>query len=284
MRTLLVSGFASAAVAVVAAACTLSTPPPPDQTVSEFCSDWAKAICQLSNGPCDFVEATCATYQTGVCMNNVNATLSGTRQYSQPNGKACVDALNAAYGNSPSSISATTLFALNATCSKAVVGNEGSDMTCTDDTDCTGTLVCAPLSVGSANGSVCAAVTLKDAGDICGDPGDECQGLSYCAPQPMAAPLCVPTPATGGSCSATIPCGTSDRCVNNVCQARQLSGETCTTNDDCDPSAPYCDTYAPAACTNVLTFARGSIDCNGIAGLDQSDSGTGSTPSDGGSD
>jgi hypothetical protein len=282
MRTLLVSGFASAAVAVVAAACTLSTPPPPDQTVSEFCSDWAKAICQLSNGPCDFVEATCATYQTGVCMNNVNATLSGTRQYSQPNGKACIDALNSAYGGSPSSIPASTLFALNATCGKAVVGNQGSDMACTDDTDCTGSLVCAPLLGGG--GSVCASVTLKDAGDICGDPGDECQGLSYCAPQPTAAPLCVPTPATGEPCSATIPCGTLDRCVSGACEPRATLNEPCASNDDCAPSAPYCDTYPPAACTTGLSFGRGSIDCNGIAGLDQSDGGTGTTASDSGSD
>jgi hypothetical protein len=116
---------------------------------------------------------------------------------------------------------------------------------------------------------VCASVTAKAPGDICGDPGDQCQGDSYCAPKPMAAPLCVPTPAMGASCSASVPCGSSDRCENGTCQPRALSGEPCSSNADCAASAPYCDTYPPAACTNGLTFARGSIDCNGIAGTDQ---------------
>jgi hypothetical protein len=281
MRTRLVTELVTGAVGMISVACSLSTAPPPDQSVSEFCADWAKAICQLSNGPCAFVESVCAAYQTTVCMHSVSAAQSGTRQYSQSNGKACIDALNSAYGNSPSSISASTLAALNATCNKAVSGNQASDQPCTSDNDCSGSLICAPLVVQS--GSVCASGTQKNAGDICG-PGDHCQGDSYCAPQTGAAPKCVPTPTTGAPCSPSIPCGSSDRCENGSCQPRALSGGLCASNDDCASSAPYCDTYPPAACTNGLTFARGSIDCNGIAGLDQSDAGTVTSPEGGSTD
>jgi len=250
--------------------------------VSEFCADWAKAICQLANGSCDFVETVCAAYQTTVCTSFVSGAQSGTRQYSQIKGKACIDALNRAYGNSPSSISATTLFPLNATCSKVVVGNQTSNQPCTDDNDCSGSLICAPV-VGTS-GSVCVSTaTPKDAGDYCADPGDQCQGDSYCAVQASGSPQCVPTPATGAACSASVPCDSSDHCVNGTCQPRALAGQACASSDDCDPSAPYCDTYPPAACTNGLTFARGSIDCNGIAGLDEADAGSAATPPGGGS-
>jgi hypothetical protein len=278
MRTRYVTALVTGGFATIAFACSLSSSPPPDQSVSDFCADWAKAICQLSNGPCAFVETTCAAYQTTVCMQFVSSAQSGTREYSQSNGKACIDALNGAYGNSPSSISASTLLAVNATCSKVVIGNQAVNQPCTGDNDCTGSLVCVPV-VGQS-GSVCAsAVTPKDAGDFCADPGDECQGDSYCAAQASGLPKCVPTPATNGPCSAAMPCGSADHCANGTCQARGGSGAPCTSNDDCSTSAAYCDTYPPAACTNGLTFARGSIDCNGIAGLDQSG---GSTTSPGG--
>lgn len=282
MWTRLVTGFVIGVLGTIAAACSNSSPPVPDQNENEFCADWAKAICQLANGPCDFVQGACTTYQTGVCMNFVNGAQSGTRQYNQGNGKACIDALNKAYGNTPSSISASMLASVRSTCNRVVVGNQQSDQSCTGDADCSGTLICASL-VGQS-GSVCAAVTQKSAGDICGDPGDQCQGDSYCAPQAGVAPKCIPTPGTGASCSATIPCGSSDRCVNATCQVRAVSGGSCSSSDDCAASAPYCDTYPPAACTSGLSFARGSIDCNGIAGLGQSDGGANPTAPDGSTD
>jgi hypothetical protein len=272
MRRLLFIGLGAVTSGAIAIACSIgSSSPPPDQTVSEFCADWAKAICQLSSGPCAFSQTACATYQTSVCMSFVNTAQSGTREYRQSNGKACIDALNGAYGNSPSSISAKALASVHSTCSKAVSGNQQSDQPCTGDTDCSGSLVCAPLL--GQSGSVCASVNAKNLGDICGDPGDICQGNSYCAPQPGAAPKCVAAPSTGSPCTTSVPCGSSDRCLNGTCQPRAGAGEHCATNDDCSTSSPYCDTYPPAACTNGLTFARGSIDCNGLAGLDPPDGG-----------
>jgi hypothetical protein len=262
---------------MIAAACSLSTAPPPDQDVTEFCDDWAKAICQLSNGPCYFDESVCAAYQNTVCTNFVNSAQSSTRQYNQSNGQACIAALNAAYGGSPSAISATTLAALNVKCEKAIIGSQALNQACSSDNDCAGNLVCAPV-VGTSGSQCVSGLTQKSAGAVCADPGDQCPDDFYCAPQSSGSPTCVPTPTTG-ACSAEIPCASSETCVNGTCQARGGAGATCGSNDDCAASDPYCDLYPPAQCTQGLTFARESADCNGTAGLDQPVVGTPTTPS-----
>ncbi len=266
MRIPFFAGLGSLATATIAAACTVSPPPPPDQSASEFCADYAKALCQISS-VCQFDASACTTFQTAECMTNVANAQTGTRQYNQPNGKACIDALNAdgAYGGSPSMITAASLASISAICNKVVVGSQATNKPCTGDNDCSGTLVCA--SYGTSQ--LCAPIVQKNLGDICGDPGDECQGDSYCAMQTGAAPQCVATPTTGQSCSAAIPCGTSDRCENGTCQPRAGVGDPCTTSDDCGPAAPYCDTYPPATCVSALTFARGSYDCSGILGTNE---------------
>ena len=84
--------------------------------------------------------------------------------------------------------------------------------------------------------------------------------------------------AEGSACSATIPCGPTDRCVGGVCAPRASVGKTCATNADCNAAAPYCDTYPPAACTTGLTFARGATDCTGIAGTDTATTPDAGTP------
>jgi hypothetical protein len=264
----------------IAAACTTTDQPPPDGSVSEFCADYAKAICQISSS-CQFDPMACATFQTGQCMTNVTSLETGTRQYNQPNGKACIDALSGAYGGSPNTISAANLAMIATTCNKIVVGDQVSDKPCTGDNDCSGDLVCAAYG----QTFVCAPITQRNLGDPCADPGDQCQGDSYCAAQSGVAPQCVATAATGGSCSASIPCGTSDRCLAGVCTARAGIGDTCATNADCSPTAPYCDTFPPAVCTTGLSFARGSTDCQGILGTDEPTTGDdgGGLPAEAGS-
>jgi hypothetical protein len=274
MKARLSIGSAVGALGVlVAVACSSSTPTPPDSDVSTFCSDWAKAYCQLATS-CEFDPAACTTFQTGQCTSFAStAAASGTRQYSQPNGKACIDALNSAYGGNPTEISAAQLTSLNDECNRAFTGNVASDKSCTSDYDCANNLVCEPILGGGGN--VCAAVNQKNLGDICGDPGDECQGDSYCAPVAGAAPACIATPTTNSACSAAIPCGSTDHCIvaagstSTTCQIRATLGQTCATSDDCAASAAYCDTYPPAACVTGLTFGRGSIDCRGISGTDE---------------
>jgi hypothetical protein len=269
MRTWLFTAIAGGAFGITAAACVVSKPSPPDENEGEFCADWAKALCQIGSGNCEFDVSACQTYQLAQCTNRIGTAQTGTREYNQPNGKACIDMLNGAYGGNPSSIPASTLLAIDATCNKVVVGTQTSGGPCTADSDCSGTLICAP-EVGQNQSMCVSGVTPKNLGDVCADPGDQCEGDSYCALPPSGLPKCVATAATGGLCSTSIPCGSSDQCVSGVCTARGGTGDPCQSNDDCSASL-YCDTYTPAECTTGLTFARLSADCKGIEGVDQTD-------------
>src|ERR1700683_2938757 len=104
MRTKLVVALTAGALGIAVVACSSSTPAPPDQTVAQFCSDWANAYCQLSS-ECMFDTMTCSTLQTKQCNSFATAAMaSGTRQYTQSGGAACISALNSAFGNSPSSV------------------------------------------------------------------------------------------------------------------------------------------------------------------------------------
>lgn len=280
MRTRLVVGLVVGALGMVATACSSSSsggaaPTPPDSTVEAFCADWATAICQLSTF-CQFDATACVTNQTSVCSTfATNATASGDRQYSQPAGKTCIDALTKAYGGNPSVIAAADLATLDATCNAAFVGSVASDKPCTSDYDCATGLTCSLIPGQST--SVCGANSSVAAGGTCLATA-QCPPNYYCAPVMGAEPQCTATPTTGGACSGAIPCGVDDFCgAGGTCQAKATVGQTCTSNSDCAASAPYCDLYPPAACTTGLTFARGSIDCNGIAGTD-----TSTTPDAGG--
>jgi hypothetical protein len=271
MRTRLVVGLVVGALGMVATACSSTSsggaaPTPPDSTVEVFCTDWATAVCQLSTF-CQFDAAACATHQTSVCSAfATSATTSGFRQYSQPAGKACIDALTSAYGGNPSVISAATLTQLDATCNAAFAGSAASDKPCTSDYDCATGLTCSLIPGQSA--SVCGSGSPVAAGGTC-LATSQCPANYYCAPVMGANPQCVATPTTGGACSGAIPCGADDFCgPSGTCQAKAAQGQTCSASSDCASAAPYCDTYPPAACVSGLTFARGSIDCNGIAGLD----------------
>jgi hypothetical protein len=275
MQTRLFAYAAASLVAIVTASCATSTTPP-DQSVDEFCTNWAKAYCQLGNGACNFDATSCEQYQdTVVCPAFVNSLQGGTRTYSQANGAACIAAINDVFGGSPSAVSISAWLNVQSTCGRIVSDNLTTDKPCTTDADCAQGLVCAN-EVGTTT-SVCASQTPIALGNICGDPGDQCQDNAYCAPQSGAAPLCVATPGPGGTCSATVPCGTGYTCVTigstSTCQTAGALGASCSSNDQC--ASGFCDLYPPAACTNGLSFARGSADCEGIAGTSESSGGEG---------
>jgi len=271
MRTRLRPWVAAGVVSLAAAGCSLTSSSPPDETISEFCADWGKALCQVGSGTfCTFNVPSCVTYQTGVCESYVASLQGGTRQYSQVNGAACIQELNNLYGGNPSSIGVTPLLQQQAICARVIVGNQPIDQSCKIDADCANGLVCAPAVFGGSS-NVCATVVQIQPNQICGAPGDQCVGNSHCEAQGQGqAPLCVPTALVGGACSASVPCGAGDVCSDDdagTCEPASTSG-TCTTNAEC--ASGYCDLNPPAACTNGLSFARGSDDCNGIAGLSSS--------------
>jgi hypothetical protein len=276
MRTRLFMGLAAGAVSITAIAC--SSSPNPYATVSEYCTAYAKAICQISS-TCQFDPTACETYQSGQCTAAAASTSTATRQYNSGNVQACLNALNAAYGNNPSSISSKQVANYTQVCSKVFVGSAAEGAACTSSFDCaSSTDICASAPNRSA---VCAQPTQRNAGEDCGDRGDQCPSNYYCS---STSVTCVASQTTGQPCGATDPCDGKDQCIGGTCALLSTIGNTCSVSTDCgqDQSGNqlFCDTYtsleAPQpVCVNAYTFARASPDCLGIEG--QGTNGTGSS-------
>ena len=150
----------------------------------------------------------------------------------------------------------------SSTCEEAFIGNVAVDSPCSSNFDCANGLVCA--RPGEA--PVCGPVSPKSLNDPCADPGDECQGASYCAAVPNAAPKCVPAPATGAACSSTVLCGSGDDCVGGLPAARRRGSRLSKRRElrlrpllRSLPARPVCD---------GALFRSRFDDCNGIAGAE----------------
>jgi uncharacterized membrane protein YgcG len=270
-------------------ACSSSTPTPPDDTVEAFCSDWANAYCQLST-ECQFDATQCATYQTAQCNQFATAATQASggtsyRQYSQPAGAACIQALKTTFGGNPTEVSASDYQALITKCNEAFPGNQSKSEPCNSDYDCQSGLAC--VTGFGATQSLCEDLTQKNLNDPCGDPGDECQGSTYCATS-ATGPQCTASPAIGAQCVSSTPdeCGTTARCLNGACTALAGVGDACSTDSDCQ-LALFCDpnpsVTGAVTCASALTFAKGSDDCRGIGGEDQGGSSSSSSSSSSGS-
>jgi hypothetical protein len=247
-------------------ACSSSTPVP-FQTVSDFCTAKAQAECQIAPR-CSIATPTCEEVRDQLCLTAAAEATSGTRTYTQPNAQACINAVNAAYsqGNTSGQILYATLYgtgSVDDVCNRVFQGTEQTDAPCTTDYDCVNNGVCS--EVPGASQSVCAPPEPADAGQFCANPGTECATGTYCAASATGgAPICTARVTMGGVCSSTTLCLETLRCVDATCVAREETGGACTTDDDCSPTAPYCDTYAGGICTVGLEFATGASDCKGF--------------------
>jgi hypothetical protein len=272
MRTKLVVGFAVGTL-VATAAC--SSTPSPYANVGEYCTAYAKAICQIS-AACQFDPTTCEAYQTPLCNARAQQSMA-TRVYTPGNVKPCIDAVNAAFGNGATSVTAAQLSNIDSVCAQVFPGTAAEGATCTSAADCAASGdVCA--SAPGITGQTCAQPTQKQLNDVCADPGDVCPANAYCAPQ-SGTSRCVPAQMPGQACSSTQPCDSADYCGNGTCKALATQGAPCTTSANCMPGL-LCDTYTSAAvgtaCVTAYTFARGSVDCEGFEGASSG------SPSDGG--
>jgi hypothetical protein len=190
------------------------------------------------------------------------ATAGGTRSYTADNAQACIDAVNKIY--TVGKVLLSDLIgngSMGDTCERVFQGTSDKNKSCTSDYDCTNSRICSPTAPGSSS-RVCADKTDAALGDFCANPGSVCAAGSYCAVPTMVgvAAQCTAKAQTGQPCSATIPCVETLRCSAGTCVARVTAG-ACTTNDDCSPTAGYCDPNAGNICTVGLTFATGAADC-----------------------
>jgi hypothetical protein len=264
--------------AAFAAACS-AKPPAPYADVASFCDAKAQAECQVAS-TCLIVPDDCKAQRASLCNEDaVQATTTGSRarKYTQANAQACIDALNAAYGNGSTKVPYAQLVgtgSITDICERVFSGNASTNEPCESSYDCTGPLICAPVAPGvaadaGAGSFVCAPAVPVAEGQFCANPGSMCATDTYCAiPSTGPAYQCEPAKMDGQPCDpATAPCVSTERCEANTgvtgqtCMPRAIAGQACQTSGDCDPTAPYCDPYAMNRCTTGLSFASGADDC-----------------------
>jgi hypothetical protein len=186
---------------------------------------------------------------------------SGVRAYVLGNAQACLDALNAAYGNGNSKIVFSQLEgpgSITDKCERVFSGSAGTAESCELDYDCADDGICAPVAPGATE-MVCAPQVA--AVQLCANPGSVCPVNTYCALQPTGAAECVAAAAAGQACGTSMPCVSDQRCAGSACVDRVGPGGACVTSADCAATDPYCDPNAGSICTIGLTFATGADDC-----------------------
>ncbi len=259
------AGLALAAAGALAGACSAkSAAPYPD--VASFCQAKATAECQIAS-TCGIDANDCQGVRAALCNDAATQDMtSGTRKYVQANAQACLDVLNAsnAYGGGNSKILFAQLFgkgSIDDVCGRVFSGNASTNESCSGPDDCANNEICSPVAPGMTS-MVCANQVSVAMGAFCENPGSTCATDTYCTmPTGGGANQCEPAKQDGQQCDATTPCVSTERCTGQSCEARVGANKPCSTNDDCAPSAPYCDTYVGGKCAPGLSFANGAPDC-----------------------
>ncbi len=269
--SLIGTGLALVIVGATTGACSLkSSAPYPD--VTSFCKARATAECQVAS-TCGVDPDECQTVRVSVCNDDATGAMaSGTREYVQGNAQACIDLLNASnvYGGGNSKILFAQLEGKGSiadVCGRVFSGQAATNASCKTDYDCANGNICSPVQPGSA-ALVCAPQVSKDMGAFCSDPGSTCIADTYCTmPSQGGGFQCVAAKQDGQACDATTPCVSTERCApagatGQTCEARVGANKSCASNDDCQPTAPYCDPFVGNTCATGLSFANGAPDCS----------------------
>jgi hypothetical protein len=248
---------------VVAAGCGSSSDDPyPD--VQKFCVAKANAECKVAANVCDLTISDCLTAREAACNTDATQAQSEGRTYNSGLVPTCLNAVTTAYGDNDGNVTAQDYLNLTKQCERVFAGSAKADQACSNDYDCTGSLICDPIR------KACGPSTTVQGGQPCNNPGDICASNFYCgqdtAPGAVAGLFtCLASPPTGGACSATILCGAGDYCATDVCSPELTSGESCSADDQC-PSGDICDPYVHA-CDSEIRFAPGATACDAYSAL-----------------
>ncbi|HEX7666203.1 MAG TPA: hypothetical protein VF407_16865 [Polyangiaceae bacterium] len=247
---------ASFAVALLACGSSDEAPKYPD--VASFCAQWAQEECQVASR-CASVAATCTSQRQADCQTFAAAATGGTRTYHSDKAEDCINKIHDVYSAaaSGSAITPSQTSDIADVCSRTFAGTVDKLQACTSDYDCADDRIC--------DKKLCADKSVKNQGDLCGNPGEVCSDGSFCTAATGGASQCVAEGAQGAACSETQPCGPTLRC-DNTCSARLGSGASCASDDDCSNDAPYCDPSIGNKCDLGITFAAGAAACKDYGG------------------
>jgi hypothetical protein len=229
-------------------------------TVTDFCGQYAAAVCQINCGP---PLATCTTYQEGVCQTMAaQATADGKRIFNTNNMGDCINKIKAAF-SSTNPITPSTQASIDLACNYVFQGKSAvipTTDTCTTQFDCAGTtngsIICDPVQ------GQCAPTLAKSGGQQCSDVGSVCAQNFYCATSGGVS-ICTAegTSNADSTCSATVPCDSNSYCASGVCMPLVASHDDCSVTSDC-ASGGFCDPFSsPAVCDTGLTFSTNSPSC-----------------------
>jgi hypothetical protein len=239
------------------------------QMVSDFCKQYADAICQIAT-TCGITMDTCTTYQQAQCTAMAIAATEtpSKRVFTPGNTGNCISKLKSAYGGSTPVITPSLQAGIDLACGYVFQGPGKVDTdTCGTQFDC----------AGATNGSIicdqtrhlCAtSMTISGTGQ-CSANGAVCSTNFYCATNTAGVSACTAegsaTSNPPSPCSATMPCDSNSRCVNGACAVLVVAGGACTANSDC-ANGGYCDPYGGSAtCDLGISFAKGSQQCTCVA-------------------
>ncbi len=259
-----------AGVAIALAAGCGSSTSDPYPSVQSFCAAKANAECKVAADVCDLTVSDCLSAREAACTTDANQAVSEGRVYDSGLVPSCLGEVTTAYSDNDGNLSATDYLQLTDTCERVFAGSAKADQACSDDYDCSGTLVCDPIR------KACGPSTPTAGGKPCNNPGQICDTGFYCgqdvSPGAVAGLYtCLSRPTTGQSCSATVLCLESDYCNDGSCVPGLTSGQSCTADDQC-PSGYICDPYVKV-CDTTIRFAAGATACEAYSSLD-----TGTTP------
>ena len=236
-------------------------------TETVFCERKADAECQVTDR-CVTTKDACIADRKQVCDAFRDAAKANGKRFFVPgNVDACINKTKSVYAKT-APITPTDLADMDDVCQYVFQGKGKVDMdNCDTKYDCADRVIC--------DKTFC--TTKKNVTTTCGNPGDTCPTGKYCTPNSADIETCTAKGASGDACDPTTkPCLESLRCAGGTCSDRVASAGTCTSNDDCVSTAPFCDPYAGFKCDPGLSFAAGSPSCADYGG-------SGSGPGTGGS-
>jgi hypothetical protein len=243
MRAWLGTGLVVGAIGILAAACS-STAADKYASSESFCSALADEECQ-SAAACAVPKDKCLTARQNLCNAGAAQAVSQGRQYKPANAQSCIDKAHKYYDATHVPLTPAELADMAEECGRVFAGTIERNGACTSDLSCSDSLICDKGRCGARS-------VVRNANDGCANAGEVCDTGLYCS---TASPnVCQPRKKLGETCDKDAPCIESLRC-EVTCKPRLPAGTKCTSDDECDVSAPYCSPWDGNICNDGIRFS-----------------------------
>lgn len=232
---------------------------PSPLTQNEYCTRYAKDVCDGVMPACLITQATCTAGRLTECTNQ--AAASAGLQFIPANAETCLGKVINVYGKVKQGVpvAPSDYRAMIQACNDVYRGTLVANDSCAGGTtaDCVDGLVC--------DKGFCESPKLVEQGG-CANSGEYCQTGSYCS-NAAGAYFCTSKGGLGAACGDSLPCLENLRCsAAGICDTQLGIGDVCSVDQDCSPTGPsntgFCDPYA-AKCAQDLRFGAAACTAMG---------------------